>query len=84
VLRVTNIGPHIDITRYEGADIFVKGVRGENGSDGFPGLGIGLWEADQIARLWGGGPLRLIHSEPLGIGGNWASICFELSVPLTT
>lgn len=82
-IRLTNVGPHIDIARFEGSDIFVKGVRGDYGKRLGPGLGLGLWEADQIARLWGeGGPIRLIHSEPLGIGEHWASVCFELRVPI--
>jgi signal transduction histidine kinase len=82
--RISNTGPHIE--EWEKADIFKKGVRGENvvtspQHEHYAGLGIGLWESSHISRLWGGGrPLRLVHSQPL-TSDKLARVCFEILIP---
>jgi signal transduction histidine kinase len=86
VLTVINIGPPINIRGAEGSDIFIRRVRGLAATQMAEGLGLGLWQARHVARLWGGDPLRLLFSELIasapGETQPWANIGFQLEVPV--
>jgi signal transduction histidine kinase len=86
VLTIVNIGPPIDIRGAEGSDIFVKRVRGLVAAQMTEGFGLGLWQARQVARLWGGDPLSLVFSEPIpaapGDTHPWSNIGFQLELPI--
>jgi signal transduction histidine kinase len=85
-LTVINTGPPIDFHGPESSDIFIARYRGLAASKMAKGLGLGLWQASLVAKLWGGDPLRLSFSEPLpsspGDVQTWASIAFALEIPI--
>jgi signal transduction histidine kinase len=86
VLTIINIGPPIDIHGPESSDIFLPRYRGLVASAMTRGLGLGLWQARLVARLWGGDPLRIVFSEPLpalsGDTHRWASNGFQIEIPI--
>lgn len=87
VLSIVNTGPPIDMRGPEKSDIFLaryRGLRAERMAA--DGVGLGLWQARLVARLWGGDPLKLAFCEPLplneGETDRWARVAFHLEIPI--
>jgi signal transduction histidine kinase len=86
LLTIINIGPPINVRGAESSDIFIRRYRGLAATQMAKGLGLGLWQARLVARLWGGDPLRFLFSEPVastaGDSQRWANNGFQLEIPV--
>jgi signal transduction histidine kinase len=86
-ITVSNTGPHIDMNSSELTDIFSLRYRGRGAQHyASEGRGYGLWQAREIASLWGGECVRLVfsHPEPRAETDEiqWARVGFQIEIPV--